>query len=447
MLHEVEAKIDENREVLQKLDAENLRNFLEQYRLSKCLDEDIDILKMHLNENFFENDKRLAIEPDRIHKIEKQVMSELPKVNHLLLLQSLKRLRYTPFSVLLNHYPDYVNRLALRLGKWVNPVKITGADVLVDKELFKELARSLVHLFRNAVDHGIEPVEERIESGKEEFGNIELSVQERDGTLFLELKDDGRGINVQKVLEKAEKKELITKEILEKMSEAEKKVKAFSFVFTDNFSTVNEATILSGRGVGLSSLRRAVEDLSGTIEIDSRFREGTCFRVRIPLNDDIPEEIDANTIMSPVLKNTCTTLKFYGAFFSDTPTCFEEADRVALYSISSFIPINGLFRATFILTVEESIARELAECFSISQNDPNALSVMEVKDAIAEIANIILGNSIRSMGIRDTGFSIASPYTVDSEKATLDLPGNIIRRCCLTAEHGKVAIYFVIKEN
>jgi len=447
LLHEVETRINEHRETLLKMEPRELFDYLDQMKLLNCLKDDIEILKAHLNKDFFEKDRQLVLEPERIVSIEKEIVAELPAIDHEKLLENLKRLRYIPFSQLLNHYPDYVNRLSQRMGKCIHPVKITADEILVDKELFRELARSLVHLFRNAVDHGIESVEERIEKGKDEYGSIKLSITEEKGTITLIFTDDGRGIDIPKILQKAVEKQVFSENSVREANEEECYRMAHMAIFADNLSTTQEATILSGRGVGLSSLKKAVEDLSGTIEARSVLHEGTEFTIRIPMIEGKTEHITPDTIMHPVLRNAIQTLKYYGVSLSDEDYAYVTAEKMELFAISSFITISGLFRSTFALSVDQNLAECLSRSFSLSEREGEELTTMEVEDAVGEISNIILGNSIRSMGIRDTGFTILPPFTMRSDTAAVHLPDNKVWCCQFHTKCGKCKIYFVGTES
>jgi len=442
-LHEVENRINENRETLLKMEARELFDYLSQLKLQNCLIEDIEIIKAHLNPDFFDKDRQLLIEPERIVNIEKEILAELPVIDYEKLLVDLKRLRYIPFSQLLNHYPDYVSRLSQRMGKWINPVQITSDEILVDKELFKELARSLVHLFRNSVDHGIEAVEERVENGKDEYGSITLLITEEDRTLNLVFTDDGRGIDVSQVLGKAVEKGILTAESVNEASAQERYQMAHTVIFADNLSTTQETTILSGRGVGLASLKKAVEDLSGTIEVHSVPHEGTEFTIRIPLAEEKLEQISPETIMHPVLKNAIQTLKYYGVSLADEEYAYAPVEELELFAVSSFITIGGLFRSTFALSVDQNLAECLWRSFSLSEKEGEESNALEVEDAVGEISNIILGNSIRSMGIRDTGFAIFPPFTMRAVEATVRLPDNKIWCCQFHTKCGLCKIYFV----
>ncbi len=447
ILHEVENRINDHRETLLKMEPRELFDYLDQLRLQNCLRDDIEILKAHLNKDFFEKDRQLILEPERIVSIEKEIVAELPTINHEKLLENLKRLRYISFPQLLNHFPDYVNRLSQRMGKCINPVSITADEILVDKELFREFTRSLVHLFRNAVDHGIESVEERIENGKDEYGNVSISIAEENETLTLVFADDGRGIDVPRVLEKAVEKGILEAKTVQRANDEERYRLAHAAIFEDNLSTTQETTILSGRGVGLSSLKKAVEDLSGTIEADSVPHEGTEFTIRIPLIEGKTEHISPEKIMHPVLKNAIQTLKYYGAALSDEAYAYVTVENMELFAVSSFITISGLFRSTFSLSVDQNLAECLSRSFSISEREGEGLTALEVEDAVGEIANIILGNSIRSMGIRDTGFTILPPFTMRSGMARVHLPDNRVWCCQFHTQCGECRIYFVGSES
>ncbi|MGE3175298.1 MAG: chemotaxis protein CheA [Planctomycetota bacterium] len=172
-----------------------------------------------------------------------------------------------------------VRDVAGKSGKRVH-LTIQGEETELDRTVVEQISDPLVHMIRNAVDHGIEPVDVRRRAGKPDDGRLLLRAYHQGGSIVIEIKDDGRGIDKQRVVQKA-----IEKELLDPGTRAEDlpDQEAFGMIFMPGFSTAEKVTDLSGRGVGMDVVRRNIEALRGKIEIDSRLGAGTVFRMRLPL--------------------------------------------------------------------------------------------------------------------------------------------------------------------
>ena len=186
------------------------------------------------------------------------------------------QLRMVEIGETFNRFHRVVRETADNLGKSIR-LDIQGADTELDKTLVDRIHDPLVHLVRNAIDHGIEPAEQRQAAGKAGEGKVTLNAYHESGMIVIEVADDGRGINVERVRQKAEKQGLIAAgEELDEQS-------LLRLIFHPGFSTAEAVTNLSGRGVGMDSVRRDIDALRGTLEIDNRLGEGCCFRIRLPL--------------------------------------------------------------------------------------------------------------------------------------------------------------------
>jgi two-component system, chemotaxis family, sensor kinase CheA len=175
-------------------------------------------------------------------------------------------------------YPDYIEQLANRLSKEVNIVKIVGGDFLVDISIYKNLVSSLIHIFRNAIDHGIEDTEERISKNKSEVGCITCNIDLKDKQIIIDISDDGKGIDLEKIKETSIEKHMKLKEELETMSEEE----LIDFIFIEEFSTRKNPNELSGRGIGLPSFVHELKKLNGSVKVITKAEVGTSFIIMIP---------------------------------------------------------------------------------------------------------------------------------------------------------------------
>lgn len=186
------------------------------------------------------------------------------------------RLRMVQIDETFSRFQRVVRDIARDLGKEVK-LEVTGAETELDKAMVERLADPLTHLVRNSLDHGIELPNERIAAGKPTQGQLALNAYHDSGSIVIEVADDGRGIDCDRVLAKAIQAGLAPQDA--KLSETE----ILQFVFEPGLSTASKVTDISGRGVGMDVVRRAVEGLRGTIEMESVSGVGTVVRVRLPL--------------------------------------------------------------------------------------------------------------------------------------------------------------------
>lgn len=180
-----------------------------------------------------------------------------------------------PARALLGPIEELVCRLAERLGKEVD-FALIGEDVLVDTELMRPVMRTLAHMIRNSLDHGLETRDER--GQKSGVGYLEVAVRDQDNTYILQISDDGRGINGDTLLQKAIEKNFVTPEESANFTDAQK----VNLIFLDGLSSADEATDISGRGVGMSAVLGEVSRLGGRVDLWTRIGEGTRISLLIP---------------------------------------------------------------------------------------------------------------------------------------------------------------------
>ncbi len=186
--------------------------------------------------------------------------------------------RMQPVGNLFGRFPRMVRDLARQLGKEVEVVTI-GQDVELDKTVLERLSDPLMHLIRNSIDHGIESPELRVAQGKPSLGKIVLTATPSDGQVAIEIKDDGRGIDAEAIKAKALALGLRTATELQRMSQRE----LYSLILLPGFSTAKQVTDVSGRGVGMDVVKTNLEELEGTLSIDSILGKGTTISLRVPL--------------------------------------------------------------------------------------------------------------------------------------------------------------------
>lgn len=192
--------------------------------------------------------------------------------------RAVTRTRMVPVGRIFTRFERMVRDLARELGKPIR-FEASGGDTEVDKSVAEVLVDPLVHLIRNAVDHGIEPSEERIRRGKAPEGKIWLRAYQEGNTIVLEVTDDGRGIDPALVRRRAVERGLLSAEAAESLSDAE----ALQLIFLPGFSTRTEANNLSGRGVGMDVVRTNLAKIGGSVFVHTELGMGTTFTLRLPL--------------------------------------------------------------------------------------------------------------------------------------------------------------------
>lgn len=192
--------------------------------------------------------------------------------------EDVMNMRMVPIQMVFQRFPRLVRDMARKLGKKID-LSVEGVDTEVDKGIVDDLFDPLVHLIRNSVDHGVEDPETRSKLGKPESGKIVLKAQHEGDSIVIEVKDDGKGLNTQKLKEKAIAKGFVTAEAAEQMSERE----LLSLIFIPGFSTAKEVSNLSGRGVGMDAVKKKIEEIGGSVGIATVLGKGTRIIIRLPL--------------------------------------------------------------------------------------------------------------------------------------------------------------------
>jgi len=243
------------------------------------LKDDLNIIYDVLGNAYFDQSEIVSFPKSELIEIEetiKNASDPLDQVSIIHLIESLKRKN---IKVFLEQYRDYLQYLSDRLMKNMPVYLIEGDDVKIDDDQYGDFIKSLVHIFRNIMDHGIETDEERLESGKAEMGLVKCHISLTDDRQFtICISDDGRGIDLEKIKEKSIEKHLISADELNRMSISE----VANLIFIDHLSTKDCPDALSGRGMGMSAFRKACLDMGGKVEIATDENIGTSFLITLP---------------------------------------------------------------------------------------------------------------------------------------------------------------------
>lgn len=233
--------------------AQSMDRFKELDQLKK----DVEILKKHLENDHFQTTAMID--------------------NHL---EDIKQLMMFPFSTITNYLERSTKTIAREMKKKIE-LRIYGKEIKIDKHTLELLKDPLIHLIRNSLDHGIEPPEERKMRGKPENGKIVIEVlPPKDQSITIKISDDGRGLDVDKIKQKAIEKKLVSEQELNNMDESQ----VVSLIFRSGFSTKSEVSKLSGRGLGMAVVLENIEKLGGSLKVENYFPNGSTFYLNIPLS-------------------------------------------------------------------------------------------------------------------------------------------------------------------
>lgn len=192
--------------------------------------------------------------------------------------ESVMKVRMVPIESVVAKFPRMIRDLSKKLDKKME-LYMTGEDTELDRTVVDEIGDPLMHMLRNSADHGLEPNDVRVANGKPEVGSIFLDAYQDGNNVVIEVRDDGGGINVEAVRNKAIERGTVTPEQAETMTEKE----IIDLLFLPSFSTAKKVSDVSGRGVGLDVVKSKIESLSGEVEVKNRFGEGSSWIIRLPL--------------------------------------------------------------------------------------------------------------------------------------------------------------------
>lgn len=245
-------------ETLDNSHASFLKQFLTTFSDASQKVQDIVLNIANLQRVFQEDDTKLNVAVDNLETM-------------------VKNIRVLPLAMVFHLFGRMVRDIAQEKNKKID-IEILGSETTTDKKIIEEIKTPLIHIIRNAIDHGIESPEERAAAGKNPTGKIILSAKQANNKVIIEIKDDGRGINTAKVREKALQKGFLTQEELASMSDEQ----VMNLIFAPGFSTGDEITNLSGRGIGLDVVQTKIEQLNGRVRVLSETNRGCCVQIELP---------------------------------------------------------------------------------------------------------------------------------------------------------------------
>ena len=246
--------------------------------------------------------------------------------------ESVMSIRMIPMSIVFSRFPRMLRDLANKLGKKVELVT-SGEATELDKGLVEKITDPLTHLVRNSCDHGIELPEERIAAGKTPHGTITLSASHQGGSIVIEVRDDGKGMSREKILNKARERGL---DVSDQMTDSE----VWQLIFAPGFSTAEVVTDVSGRGVGMDVVKRNISSMNGTVEIDSAEGYGMRVAVRLPLTLAIMDGMSVGVGEEVYILPLSSVIESFQVKGNEVSTVGQGAQLVKVRD--EYMPVIGL---------------------------------------------------------------------------------------------------------
>jgi two-component system chemotaxis sensor kinase CheA len=278
-LHKIEDMFSAFANHPDKLDCGTLSECIAIANFDALIEKDLSIIREYIGESYFETDINISIPVERIDSLLADIEARFDDKDREFLTEKITRLTQPTINSILMGYNEYTQILAIKLNKEIADFVVSGDTVYIEKNKYSDLVKSLIHIFRNIVDHGIESPEDRIEKGKEEQGQILCDITDRNNHFVIRISDDGKGINPEIIREKAIEKNIYTRDNAENLSDSQ----IINTIFFDSFSTKDSVSMLSGRGVGLAAVKNETYALGGKIIVASRPESGTTFEIQLPL--------------------------------------------------------------------------------------------------------------------------------------------------------------------
>ncbi len=438
-LHQLETELSNLAKNIEESGISDLLHCLNKFNLGNWPEEDeeIAVLESMLGKNFLSGNDGHFVMQEKIIEVERKMLSVLspPEVN--LLLPEIRKLRARPFRDLMKDYPEYFATMADKLEKLVNPLVIEGGEFLVETERYYSFAKSLGHIFRNMLDHGIESVEERIALNKIEYGKVSCVVDTVDNQIVVTIRDDGRGLDIQKIRRVSIEKGIHSEEKINNLTDEE----IVPLIFADNFSTKTEVTELSGRGVGLAAVRNESERLGGKIEAAALVDAGTEFRIVLPYCS-LAEEA---TVSIPIVMNALfdaanACLPEMTGILINKQSRLREVVEVALLDVTSFVQVRGILHGVFVMTTTKNFAHEMLTSYAKGSAD---FKDGDLEDMLGEVLNILTGRLPKMIPELEDRIMLGLPFALSARRASVNCPQREIYTFNVDTDRGEIIFSFI----
>jgi two-component system chemotaxis sensor kinase CheA len=406
------------------------------------LEKDITILNDILGEEFFSEHNYIHVDKKRIESLYNRYKRIIKTYDNPLLenmAYEIQRLSFNDIKSFLKPYEKMVDLLAQRLEKDIEPMSVQSDDIFISDN-FKPFLNSLVHVFRNCVDHGIESSDERVEKDKKVKGTITCNVTQSIDNIILSIGDDGKGLDPNLLRDKALHRGVYTKEQLSNKSDDE----ILYVIFEEDFSTTSSISDVSGRGIGLSSVWYEINRLGGIIEIENNFGYGVEFKFIIPKLNVKTLEID---ILSKLSQRTIGYFTENLNLPLQRDVLFKEYETLEPKDINVIIELDGGIVGEIIMGVSSALAITMVNNFVKLELPQDEIEFLAAEN-VAETLNITLGNILKDFYLVSDSetISISTPKII-YKKDFINIAKNSYMESSISYENEVIKLWYVNNEG
>ncbi|MFK5892400.1 MAG: ATP-binding protein [Pseudomonadota bacterium] len=449
-LHDLETKLS-NLTKDGKHTNQNLLQLLENSDMSLWIEKDLDIIGKILGNEFFEKQHKLVVDDKFMFNIEDKITHLLHADNQHIttyenILSEINKARGTTINQALSSYPKLCYETARSLDKNIHEFKVSGGNDVLMPLHFKPFIKSLIHIFRNAIDHGIEDMETRLENGKSEFGLISCHIEDHSEYIKIIISDDGAGIDIKNLRQKALDANIYSNDKLSQMNEKE----ILALIFHEGLSTNDKINELSGRGIGMNAVKAEIEKLSGKIEVESSTGKGTIVYLKIPtaiygnlinIASNSQDNITIEYILSPVINRITTYLQSDMKINLNKKAKFSYTtmEQASIKKYASYIHISGLVEVSVCMSYDlfllDKLLEEFNQGYHINENE-----IKEYRESVSmEVLNIVIGNALFNPYDK-TVLEITSPVITKYDELCTHALNEKIAHVIVDTEYGEMQI-------
>ena len=426
----------------------DLLALLEESDFKAVLQQDLNIIKDILGEDFLDSENIIKIDLNDIQSLQKKISYILEQKEHISseckeIFCQVQNLTSQKLINLLKPYIKLSQQLSNRLNKEIYKFEVIGDKDVVAPEEFKPFIKSLGHIFRNSIDHGIEDPETRVLNNKDKTGTILCNFEKENDYLQIIISDDGAGIDCEKIKQKLSLRDINT----DGLSNNE----IYKFIFEDNFSTKDNITLVSGRGIGMSAVKAELEKINAQVEIQSKPNIGTTFVFRLPLVHDLANNSNKsnnehnldNSFLDPIINRSITFLNTdLGIEWLKEDIDVSTPPKAVLNKHTAIIKTIGSIEGIITIGYEESLLEKIAELFYLKENWDDEYEDELAKNISSEVMNIIVGNALVNT-FDESAITFLPPYVLEEEKTLEKRQNSTMTLAIIKTQFGNMFVHLL----
>jgi hypothetical protein len=454
-LHDIESRLSELQLLGDKLSKENIAALILQQNLQSTFDEDLGIIDDALGKEFLAHGESIVLSKEQARKLEKlasrllrgeTVDTSVTEIRAFL--KEICTLRQARFSDVLMGFDGLVRQAAERMGKEVAPIEVHGGtDIWIDPHSYRLFLRSLVHIFRNTVAHGIEIPEDRLEAGKNKIGKIVCHLAVDADTIKLTIADDGAGIDLGALRQRAVAAGICSPNDVADIPDED----VAMFIFMDGISTNKDVTELAGRGIGLAAVMNETRSLGGEVSVKSNAGQGTEFLFTLPQKPEAKSGIalKPNAELVQVMQTVISRARTYfdgefGISLTESDCGSADLNSLPLLDMTAVIGMGGAVNLLIAFSFDEGLINALYNRMT-AKFDVQADEVGKFREAAAgDVINTVLGHcTVDFKGLDRQTISLTPPVILDKVKQIHRIKNAMFYTQSLNTEFGRMNINLV----